>query len=212
MTRKLDEEYAAKLSVALTVSPSAGPFERGVVKKLTFSLATKFDGKAIDADTAPTLHMGNESPIPLAKTNTGIYAAEVSFSASPGACYSQPTVKGITRKTNTITPAFYWPIYYGVSAKAALVEADIASLTKKVAASAAGTYNFTFTAGTYAYILIPDGVSVPASLAGSQPQGSEGPLPVLFTKLADITKSGVAYKVYRIADAQGASTHSVKFA
>ena len=45
-----------------------------------------------------------------------------------------------------------------------------------------------------------------SSLVSSNPQGTEGPIPVFFEK-----QSIPGYTVFRISDAQAPSTHTIKF-
>ena len=48
-------------------------------------------------------------------------------------------------------------------------------------------------------------------MQGDNPSGVEGPLPVPFTKLANVVVGGVTYTQLRIASMQAASTHKVTF-
>ncbi|MCE8465890.1 hypothetical protein J8871_12345 [Bacteroides nordii] len=140
----------------------------------------------------------------------GVYSATLSITEA--ATFTATGVyNGISKNASASIHAYYL-IRHGVSSSTSLTAAQIKALTgKDPQASAAGDYTWTFTANSYAYICIPAGVTIPNSLNQSQPQGVEGPLPVLFTKLTAVTVDGVVYDVFRIADAQGVSTHTVKF-
>lgn len=206
-------------------------------EQLTVRVTTKFNGAAVDSNssgggTFTIVYNINNKPVEksvaFTKTGTGVYECVI-HNGNPETTTAQNVyynggftvkatclLKGIT-KTATKTVAAYHKIRFGVSelteltAVSSAQDAMAAFTTRGPQSSAGGTYDFTFTDNTYAYVMIPTGVNVPTSLAGSEPQGVEGPLPVPFKKMNDFVWNGVTYKQYRIASPQKASTHKVVF-
>lgn len=239
LKRKLNEENAAKASVVIEVFN--GPTGVNTLDKdalpaqLTVRVTTKFDGAAVDSNssgggtfTIVDTSSKEEYSAAFTKKSTGVYECVI-YSGNPETSTPQKvyynggfTIKadcspnGIT-KSATKTVAAYHKIRFGVSelteltAVSSAQDAMAAFTTRGPQSSAGGTYDFTFTDNTYAYVMIPTGVNVPNSLAGSEPQGVEGPLPVPFKKMNDFVWNGVTYKQYRIASPQKASTHKVVF-
>ena len=175
----------------------------------------------------------------------GTFSAAIQVCAtSHGSVVTSPKTVSLT-----ITPADY--VYYGISSKAALTAADILAFSKHSASaaaaanvialsgsetlaptstlktSAAGTYPFTFKAGTYAYILIPTwmnkGKFQTETTEGSSKivHCSEGVADVIFCRLTDLATSGLTvaeaadlkkmaqtFAVYRIQNTQAAGSHT----
>lgn len=234
LKRKLNEENAAKASVVIEVFN--GPTGVNTLDKdalpeqLTVRVTTKFNGAAVDSNSSGggTFTIGGKTAA-FTKKSTGVYECVI-YSGNPETSTPQKvyynggfTVKadcspnGIT-KSATKTVAAYHKIRYGVSALTELTAVSsaqdaMAGFQTRGPQSSVGTdpYTFTFPNNTYAYVMIPTGVNVPKSLAGSEPQGVEGPLPVPFKKMNDFVWNGVTYKQYRIASPQKASTHKVVF-
>ena len=109
----------------------------------------------------------------------------------------------------------YHKIWYGVSPGESLdTDFSLSTIFKSVSpkANASGTYEFDFSSPhCYGYILVPNGVTLPSSMQGDNPSGQEGPLPVPFKKLTNVTIGGVTYTQLRFATAQGICKHSVTF-
>ena len=227
---KLAEQNAAKVGVSLAIAIETGPneqtayngqvLERGVAVSLVYTAKTTYDGKPVDATGDVYLAVkSTDSPTNMTKTEgkTGEYThTRNNVSSTPDNLSAFATVKGVKKGSNALQPKFFYPMYSGVYSGETITATEAKKLAKAVKASAKGTYTFDFTADKgYAYLVIPPEVGLPTSFSGNSPQGSEGPLPVLFTKLDDlqITVGGanVAYKVFRIADKQGESTHNVTF-
>lgn len=207
----------AKYAIGVALSPS-GTFVRGTSTAVKITVTTKFDGKNVDvqelAGTGKLAALSGFAETPSAtqfkKEATGVYSTTMSITEAATFTVNA-SYNGISKGASASIQAYYL-IRHGVSGSASLSAAQIKALAAKgPQASAAGEYTWTFTANSYAYVCIPTGVAIPASLKGAQPQGTEGPLPVLFTKLAQVSVDGVMYDVFRIADAQGVSEHTVKF-
>ena len=197
--------------------------------QLTVRVTTKFNGAAVDSNSSGggTFTIGGKSAA-FTKKSTGVYECVI-YSGNPETSTPQKVYyngafkvvatcspQGITKTASKDVYAYH-KIRYGVSELEELTttstsqDAMAAFTTRGPQSSAGGTYDFTFTDNTYAYVMIPTGVNVPTSLAGSEPQGVEGPLPVPFKKMNDFVWNGVTYKQYRIASPQKASTHKVVF-
>lgn len=233
LKKQVAAENEKKASVVIEVFNGLTPvntLDKGALPaQLTVRVTTKFNDAAVDSNSSGggTFTIGGKSAA-FTKKSTGVYECVI-YSGNPETSTPQKvyynggfTVKadcspnGIT-KSATKTVAAYHKIRFGVSALAELTAVSSAQdamagfTTRGPQSSAGGTYDFTFTDNTYAYVMIPTGVNVPSSLAGSEPQGVEGPLPVPFKKMTDFVWNGVTYKQYRIASPQKASTHKVVF-
>lgn len=230
LKRKLNEENAAKASVVIEVFN--GPTGVNTLDKdalpeqLTVRVTTKYNDTLEDSTSLPTIKIGTQA-VRYTKKSKGVYECVIAKGTSPSteeqAYYNGGftvtatcSPKGITKTASKDVYAYH-KIRFGVSelteltAVSSAQDAMAAFTTRGPQSSAGGTYDFTFTDNTYAYVMIPTGVNVPTSLAGSEPQGVEGPLPVPFKKMNDFVWNGVTYKQYRIASPQKASTHKVVF-
>lgn len=234
LKRKLNEENAAKASVVIEVfnGPTGGVNtldKDALPEQLTVRVTTKFNGAAVDSNSSGggTFTIGGKSAA-FTKKSTGVYECVI-YSGNPETSTPQKVYyngafkvvatcspQGITKSASKDVYAYH-KIRFGVSELTELTAVSSAQdamagfTTRGPQSSAGGTYDFTFTDNTYAYVMIPTGVNVPNSLAGSEPQGVEGPLPVPFKKMNDFVWNGVTYKQYRIASPQKASTHKVVF-
>lgn len=234
LKRKLNEENAAKASVVIEVfngTTGVNTLDKDALpEQLTVRVTTKFNGAAVDSNSSGggTFTIGGKSAA-FTKKSTGVYECVI-YSGNPETSTPQKvyynggfTVKadcspnGIA-KSATKTVAAYHKIRFGVSELTELTAVSsaqdaMAGFQTRGPQSSVGAdpYTFTFPNNTYAYVMIPTGVNVPNSLAGSDPHGVEGPLPVPFMKMDDFVWNGVTYKQYRIASAQQPSTHSVVF-
>ena len=233
LQRKLNEENAAKASVVIEVFnglTGVNTLDKDALPaQLTVRVTTKFNGAAVDSNSSGggTFTIGGKTA-KFTKKQTGVYECVIHNgnpeSTTPEMVYYNGAFKvvatcspnGITKSASKDVYAYH-KIRFGVNALAELTAVSSAQnamagfTTRGPQSSAGGTYDFTFTDNTYAYVMIPTGVNVPTSLAGSEPQGVEGPLPVPFKKMNDFVWNGVTYKQYRIASPQKASTHKVVF-
>lgn len=207
--RKVNEEYNAKAGFSIQVSPTvqnaAAPANVTVTVRVTWS------GAATDADATPTVSGSDGTSVTLTKSSTGVYTGTIAGKNSAVTFTARGTIKGVS-KSAAATVQAYHKIRFGVSTEAGPLTSIPAGFSERgPQSSAAGTYTFNFTANTYGYILIPNGVSLPASMQGDNPSGVEGPLPVPFVKLANLVTGGVTYTQLRIANKQAASVHNVVF-
>lgn len=213
LKKKLDEEFASK--VGLQVSLSKTVQDAAAPAAVTVTVYTRFNGALVDADAVPTITATGFSGKVLTKTTTGTYTCTLDGKNTHVTVGVTAKIKGITRNYSGTIYAYY-KIRYGVSALDVIpASGPIPSDFKEVGpqGSAAGTYSFAFTNNTYGYILIPNGVSLPASMQGDNPSGVENDVtPVPFKKLANVVVGGVTYTQLRIATKQLQSTHNVKFA
>lgn len=230
LQRKLNEENAAKASVVIEVFnglTGVNTLDKDALpEQLTVRVTTKFADALENSTSTPTIKIG-EQAVRCTKESKGVYKCVIAKGTSPsteeqayyngGFTVTATCSPGGVTKTASKDVYAYHKIRFGVSelteltAVSSAQDAMAAFTTRGPQSSAAGTYSFTFTDNTYAYVMIPTGVNVPTSLAGSEPQGVEGPLPVPFKKMNDFVWNGVTYKQYRIASPQKASTHKVVF-
>ncbi|EJX07778.1 hypothetical protein EVA_04113 [gut metagenome] len=233
LKRKLNEENAAKASVVVEVFNGPTPVSMldkdSLPAQLTVRVTTKFNGTPVDSNSSGggTFTIGGKSAS-FTKKQTGVYECVI-YKGEPGSSTPQKVYYNGTftvmatcypnsiTKTGSKTVAAYHKIRFGVSALAELTttstsqDAMAGFTTRGPQSGAGGTYDFTFTDNTYAYVMVPTDVSLPNSLTGSEPQGVEGPLPVPFKKMNDFVWNGVTYKQFRIASPQKASTHKIVF-
>lgn len=234
LQRKLNEENAAKSSVVIEVfngTTGVNTLDKDALPaQLTVRVTTKFNGAAVDSNSSGggTFTIGGKSAA-FTKNSTGVYECVI-YSGNPETSTPQKVYyngafkvvatcspQGITKTASKDVRASH-KIRFGVSELTELTAVSsaqdaMAGFQTRGPQSSVGTdpYTFTFPNNTYAYVMIPTGVNVPTSLAGSEPQGVEGPLPVPFKKMNDFVWNGVTYKQYRIASPQKASTHKVVF-
>ena len=211
LKKKLDEEFASKVnlqvSLSKTVQDAAAP------AAVTVTVYTRFNGALVDADAVPTITATGMTPT-LTKSTTGTYTCTLEGKNTHVTVSVTAKIKGITKPPYSGTIYAYHKIRYGVSKLDALPAGGTIPENFKAVGpqgSAAGRYTFNLVSGSYGYILVPNGVSLPDGMNQNPPQGSEGPLPVLFTKLADLVVSGVTYRQFRMAAKQAESTHVVDF-
>lgn len=210
--RKVNEEYNAKAGLSISVSPSIQ--DAAAPTAVTVTVKTTWSGAATDADATPTVSYQGSSVVnvPLTKSSTGVYTGIINAGSSTALTLNcSAKIHGVNKST-TATIQAYYKIRFGVDASAGpLTSIPSGFGSKGPQSSAAGTYTFNFTDNTYGYILVPNGVSLPSSMQGDSPSGVEGPLPVPFTKLANLVIGGVTYTQLRIANKQAASVHNVVF-
>lgn len=211
--RKVEEEYNAKALVQISASPTIQ--DSAAPKAITLTVNTKWQNSPMDADAVPSVtYQGGSGTVTvqMTKSSTGVYTGVINAGNTTALTINcAATIKGV-RKSASVTVKAYHKIRFGVDASAGpLTSIPSGFGSKDPQSSAAGTYSFNFTDNTYAYILVPNGVSLPSSMQGDNPNGVEGPLPVPFTKLANLSVGGVTYTQLRIANKQAASVHNVVF-
>lgn len=217
LQRKLNEEFAAKVGVTMTTTMDNKVQDAAAPVEVTVTVKTTFNGAPIDADTTPTITATGATPV-LTKSDTGVYTCTLDGKNTPVTITASATVKGITKSPSNKVINAYHKIHYGVSAL------DVISATGPIPtgfttmgpkANASGTYTFKFTDDTYGYILVPTStpgaVALAPGMSENPPVGSEGVLPVNFTKLANVVVGGVTYTQFRTASKMSASTHNVTF-
>lgn len=209
LSKKVQEEYNARMAVSVSLSKTV--LEKGVSNSVTVTVTTKFDN-AVVAPTSVSAKLNDGSALTLEKQTNNTYTATVtktdSFSVTATAAYN-----GVTKSASASASAYY-KFYYGQSTAATLTELPTSGFTAKgPQSSAAGTYAFTFTAGQYAYFLLPSGVNrgkLTTAASDGYYHASEGVSDVPFVKQgAQVTINSVAYDVFRLASAQAASSHNI---
>lgn len=211
---KMDADLAAKVEVKVTVSPTVQ--DAAAPKSVNVSVQTLFEGSPIAPDSTPTCTAAVgvlADTVTLSPSTTGVYAGNATGKNAAQIITVSASVKGVKEIVVVTVPAYH-KIWYGVSSQDVIaasgsIPSSFTSVGPK--SSAAGDYSFTFTANTYGFILVPNGVTLPSSMQGDNPSGQEGPLPVPFKKLTNVTIGGVTYTQLRFATAQGVCKHSVTF-
>lgn len=207
--KKLNEEYAARMAVSASVSKSV--IEKGVQTEVTITVTTKFDNAVVAPDSI-SVKLNNTTDVSMTKQSNNTYTGTVTmsdaFSVQASASYS-----GVTKSASASVQAYY-KFYVGQSTNAQVTSLPSSGFTAKgPQSSAAGTYPFTFTAGQYAYFLLPAGVNrgkLTSPGADGLYHAVEGVSDVPFIKQStQATINSVAYDVFRLANAQAASSHSI---
>lgn len=211
LTKKVQEEYNARMSVSMSISPNV--LEKGAQNNVLITVYVKWDGVIIDPGKSNITCKIGGATIELTKSTsgnsyTGSTTQSNSFSVSVSATYN-----GIT-KTASASANAYYKFYVGQSTASSITSLPSSGFTAKgPQASAAGTYPFTFTAGQYAYFLLPEGVArgkFASAGADGLYHAVEGVSDVPFVKQSTAaTINGVSYDVFRLANAQAASSHSI---
>lgn len=212
---KMDADLAAKVEVKVTVSPTVQ--DAAAPKSVNVQVQTLFDGSPIAPDSTPTCTAAVgvlSDTVTLSPSSTGLYAGNATGKNQAQTITVSASVKGVKKLVGVTVPAYH-KIWYGVSPNESLgTDFSLSTTFKSVSpkANASGTYEFDFSSpNCYGYILVPSGVTLPSSMQGDNPSGQEGPLPVPFKKLANVTIGGVTYTQLRFATAQGVCKHSVTF-
>ena len=215
---KMDEEFKARIGVKLVVSPTVQ--DAAAPARVSVSVYCTFDGAAVAPDAAPTAQAsvgGLSLGTPITMIAGGV---DHSYSgATDGKNVEQTisvtvSVKGVTFMKFVKIPAYH-KIWYGVPPNESLgTDFSLSTIFKSFCpnAFAACTYVFDFSSAIcFGYFLVRIGVTLPSSMQGDNPSGQEGPLPVPFKKLTNVTIGGVTYTQLRFATAQGVCKHSVTF-
>ena len=209
LTKKVQEEYNARMSVSVSLSKNV--LEKGAQNSVTIKVNVNWDGALVDPGKSNITCKIGGTVIELTKSGsayTGSTTQTTSFSVSVSATYN-----GIT-KTASASANAYYKFYVGQSTASSITSLPGSGFTAKgPQASAAGTYPFTFTAGQYAYFLLPEGVArgkFASAGADGLYHAVEGVSDVPFVKQSTAaTINGVSYDVFRLANAQAASSHSI---
>ena len=214
---KMNEEFCARIGVKIVVSPTVQ--DAAAPERVSVSVYCTFDGEAVAPNEVPAARasVGGQSlgtPITMIAGSVGY-----SYGFTDGKNVEQTIsatvrVKGVIFMKSVKIPAYH-KIWYGVTPGESLdSKFALSAIFKSVSpkANASGTYEFDFSSPhCYGYILVPNGVTLPSSMQGDNPSGQEGPLPVPFKKLTDVTIDGVTYTQLRFAMVQGICKHSVTF-
>lgn len=211
LTKKVQEEYNARMSVSMSISPNV--LEKGAQNTVLINVHVKWDGALVDPGKSNITCKIGGTVIELTKSSTGNYytgstTQTNSFSVSVSATYN-----GITKSASASASAYY-KFYVGQSTASSITSLPGSGFTAKgPQASAAGTYPFTFATGEYAYFLLPAGVNrgkLTSAGADGLYHAVEGVSDVPFIKQSTAaTINGVSYDVFRLANAQAASSHSI---
>lgn len=209
LTKKVQEEYNARMSVSVSLSNNV--LEKGAQNTVLININVKWDGALVDPGKSNITCKIGGTVIELTKSGSAYTASTTqttSFSVSVSATYN-----GIT-KTASASANAYYKFYVGQSTASSITSLPSSGFTAKgPQASAAGTYPFTFTAGQYAYFLLPEGVArgkFASAGADGLYHAVEGVSDVPFVKQSTAaTINGVSYDVFRLANAQAASSHSI---
>lgn len=209
LTKKVTEEYNARMAVKVSLSKTV--LEKGASNAVTVTVTTTFDS-AVVVPSSISAKLNDGSALTLTKQTNNTYTGSVTktdtFSVTATA-----TVNGVTKSASASANAYY-KFYVGQSTSATLSSLPGSGFTAKgPQSSSAGTYAFTFTAGQYAYFLLPAGVNRgKLTSAGSDGyyHASEGVSDVPFVKQESaVTINSVSYDVFRLASPQAASTHNI---
>lgn len=171
---------------ALSMSRTPASFEKGVKTEVTLNWSTKFNNQEIEPDSLE-VKKGNKV---LTSDKT---LKTIKDSVTDTQAYSMTAViKGIT-KTASVTVNAYYPMYFGASAKTALVSADILAMTKQpIKSSPAGNATVEVGANEYLWLCVPSTMSINSVKSG----GFDVPMAAPVTVAVD-GKGG--YKCYRSA-------------
>lgn len=209
LTKKVQEEYNARMSVSVSLSNNV--LEKGAQNTVLITVHVKWDDALVDPGKSNITCKIGGTVIELTKSGSAYTASTTqtdSFTVSVSATYN-----GIT-KTASGSASAYYKFYVGQSTASSITSLPSSGFTAKgPQASAAGTYPFTFATGEYAYFLLPEGVSrgkFASAGADGLYHAVEGVSDVPFIKQStQASINGVSYDVFRLANAQAASSHSI---
>lgn len=211
LTKKVQEEYNARMSVSVSLSKNV--LEKGAQNSVTVTVYVKWDGSNVDPGKSNINCKVGGVAIELTKSSTGNYYTGSTTQSNTFSVSVSATYNGIT-KTASASANAYYKFYVGQSTASSITSLPGSGFTANgPQASAAGTYPFTFTAGQYAYFLLPEGVArgkFTSAGADGLYHAVEGVSDVPFIKQSTPASiGGVSYDVFRLANAQAASSHSI---
>lgn len=171
---------------ALTMSRTPASFEKGVETAVTLNWSTKFNNQEITPDS---IEVKKGSTV----LTTDKTLKTIGDNVSDTQAYSMTAViKGIT-KTASVTVNAYYPMYFGASAKDALVSADVLALTKQpIKSSPAGNVTVEVGANEYLWLCVPSTMTINSVKSG----GFDVPMAAPVTVAVDGKGN---YKCYRSA-------------
>lgn len=211
LTKKVQEEFNARMNVSVFLSSTI--IEKGKNTEVGVTVRVEWDGNAVDpGKNNITCKIGGAS-IELTKNSSsneynGTITQSDSFKVSASASYN-----GITKSASASASAYY-KFYVGQSTASSITALPSSGFKANgPKSSAAGTYPFTFATGEYAYFLLPAGVNrgkFASAGADGLYHAVEGVSDIPFIKQSTAaTINGVSYDVFRLANAQAASSHSI---
>lgn len=171
---------------ALTMSRTPASFEKGVETAVTLNWSTKFNNQEITPDS---IEVKKGSTV----LTTDKTLKTIGDNVSDTQAYSMTAViKGIT-KTASVTVNAYYPMYFGASAKDALVSADVLALTKQpIKSSPAGNVTVEVGANEYLWLCVPSTMTINSVKSGGFDVPMAAPVTVAVDGKGD-------YKCYRSA-------------
>mgnify|MGYP007072982062 CR=1 FL=1 len=171
---------------ALTMSRTPASFEKGVETAVTLNWSTKFNNQEVTPDS---IEVKKGSTV----LTTDKTLKTIGDNVSDTQAYSMTAViKGIT-KTASVTVNAYYPMYFGASAKDALVSADVLALTKQpIKSSPAGNVTVEVGANEYLWLCVPSTMTINSVKSG----GFDVPMAAPITVAVDGKGN---YKCYRSA-------------
>lgn len=145
---------------ALTMSRTPASFEKGIETAVTLNWSTKFNNQEITPDS---IEVKKGSTV----LTTDKTLKTIGDNVSDTQAYSMTAViKGIT-KTASVTVNAYYPMYFGASAKDALVSADVLALTKQpIKSSPAGNVTVEVGANEYLWLCVPSTMTINSVKSG----------------------------------------------
>lgn len=171
---------------ALTMSRTPASFEKGVETAVTLNWSTKFNNQEVTPDS---IEVKKGSTV----LTTDKTLKTIGDNVSDTQAYSMTAViKGIT-KTASVTVNAYYPMYFGASAKDALVSADVLALTKQpIKSSPAGNVTVEVGANEYLWLCVPSTMTINSVKSGGFDVPMAAPVTVAVDGKGD-------YKCYRSA-------------
>lgn len=171
---------------ALTMSRTPASFEKGVETAVTLNWSTKFNNQEVTPDS---IEVKKGSTV----LTTDKTLKTIGDNVSDTQAYSMTAViKGIT-KTASVTVNAYYPMYFGASAKDALVSADVLALTKQpIKSSPAGNVTVKVGANEYLWLCVPSTMTINSVKSGGFDVPMAAPVTVAVDGKGD-------YKCYRSA-------------
>lgn len=171
---------------ALTMSRTPASFEKGVETAVTLNWSTKFNNQEVTPDS---IEVKKGSTV----LTTDKTLKTIGDNVSDTQAYSMTAViKGIT-KMASVTVNAYYPMYFGASAKDALVSADVLALTKQpIKSSPAGNVTVEVGANEYLWLCVPSTMTINSVKSGGFDVPMAAPVTVAVDGKGD-------YKCYRSA-------------
>lgn len=162
--------YNQYTAVTLTTSPTI--IEKGVSTNVTLNWNCTFNGQTTTPDS---MQLKSGGVILVSDKAIKTYSEQISDTKS----YTVEAINHGITKTISRTINAYYPMYFGSLSNTSLTSSEVLSLTKQtIKSNPNGSYSFTVNEGQYAWLCIPNTMSINKVTSGGFDVPFETPITV----------------------------------